>query len=392
MTKILIVNSSFGVGGIQSSMINMANELAKYYEVHIFAYNPTGVLKSRLDSRVKILESSALFKALGMPIGEALQTRDLKIIAFRLFSAVWSKLFDNRFPIQIAIKHQPAMIGYDLAIAYRQEHKKKTAGSGFARVVDQCVQAKKKVVFLHFDSRALDLDSAYNNKWYQKMDKLVFVSKALMEHFVEQYPAFQGKTEYCYNFMLYDQMKQKSLEPMQKPFEKDRFVCFSACRLSEEKAIPRFIRATADVFKAHPDLMWYIAGDGSERDRIEQEIQMFGLETQIILLGNQTNPYPYMRGAQLVMNVSYHEAAPMVFLESLALGTPVFATRTSSVNEFIEDHVNSFVCENDEQSIHDAFQMLLSNRLDVVRVAETLASYKASNERSLQMIREWIEE
>ena len=198
MKKILLVNKSFELGGIQSSMVNMANELSKHYEVHLFVYNPSGVMKERLNDKVKVLDTSWRFKCLGMTIKGALKSKSIKLAAFRVFAAVWSKLFTNKLPLNMAIKHQPKMVGYDLAIAYHQEQRKTAVVSGFARVVDRCVEAKKKVAWLHFDSSTIDLDSEFNNPFYQKMDKVVCVSKSLMENFANAHSELSDKMDYCY--------------------------------------------------------------------------------------------------------------------------------------------------------------------------------------------------
>lgn len=391
MKKVLLVNKSFAVGGIQSSMINMANEISKYYEVHLFLYNPSGVMKDRVNTSVKTLEPSWRFRCLGMSVKEAFQSKNIKFLAFRLFATVWSKLFDNRLPIAIAMKHQPKMIGYDLAIAYHQEQRKKSVMSGFSRVVDRCVEAKKKVAWIHFDSGTIDLDSQYNNPFYQKMDKIVCVSKSLVESFAKAYPELRDKVECCYNFMLYDTIKEKGLERQQIEYPKNTFVCFSACRLTEEKALVRGVAALSKVIKEHTDVVWYIAGDGPERNDIEKTVKSYGLERQIILIGNQPNPYPYIRNANLVLNVSYHEAAPMIFFESKALGTPVFATRSSSAEELLRDNVDSFVCDNTEEGIRERFAWLMENKEYIETARLQLTDSCANNDASMRKIKEWIE-
>lgn len=390
MKKILLVNKSFAVGGIQSSMINMANELSKYFEVHLFLYNPSGVLKDRVSASVKILEPSWRFRCLGMTVKEAIRSKNIRFIAFRIFAAVWSKLFDNTAPIAIAIKHQPKMTGYDLAIAYHQEQRKKSAMSGFSRVVDRCVESKKKVAWLHFDSNTIDLDGQYNNPFYQKMDKIVCVSKSLMEDFANAYPELRNKMDYCYNFILYNLIQEKGLERKKIEYPVDKFICFSACRLSPVKGIVRAINALYDVFKQYPDVVWYIAGHGQERESIKNAICENGLEERILLIGNQSNPYPYMKNADLVLNVSYHEATPMVFFESKALGTPVFATRTSSAEELLNDREDAFICDNSSEGIRDTFAWLMENRDMVQRARNNLLHFTASNDESLLKIREYM--
>ena len=80
--------------------------------------------------------------------------------------------------------------------------------------------------------------------------------------------------------------------------------------------------------------------------RIQNAIDEAQLSDRILLIGELSNPYPYMRNADLLLNLSYHEAAPMVFLEAHALGVPVFATRTSSADELLRDGETDFICEN----------------------------------------------
>ena len=390
MKKILIVNKSFALGGIQSSMINMANELSKLYQVDLFVYNPIGMMKERLDSRVTVLTPTWRFRALGMSLAEAIKTKDPRVVFFRLFATVWSKLFSNQFPVECAIRKQPKLTGYDLAIAYHHEQKKKSVVSGFCRMVNACVQAPQKLAWIHYDICMADLDSDYNNQFYKKMDKIVCVSRSLRDSFAQKNTSLSEKTDYCYNFMLYDLIQEKSDLQQTVLYPKGKFICFSACRLSPVKAIVRAINALSDVFKSNPDVMWYIAGEGPERENIEKAICENGLEESVILIGNQSNPYPYMKNADLVLNVSYHEAAPMVFFESKALGTPVFATRTSSAEELLNDREDAFLCDNSSEGIRDTFAWLMENRNMVQQAKNNLLHFAASNDESLFKIKGYM--
>ena len=132
MKKVLIVNKSFETGGIQSSMVNMANELANHCQVDLFLYNPEGPIRERVNENVTILPVSWRFRAIGMTLQQAIQAKDIRILAYRLFISLWTKLVSNQFPIQNAIKHQQKLLGYDVAIAFHQEQRKHSVVSGFA--------------------------------------------------------------------------------------------------------------------------------------------------------------------------------------------------------------------------------------------------------------------
>lgn len=390
MKKILIVNKTFGTGGIQSSLINMANELSKEYEVHLLVYDPEGNMKDRLDSKVKVLDSSWRLRALGKSLPDVTKTGNLKMIAYRYFATVWTKLVNNALPIRLAIKHQPKLSGYDLAISYHQEQPKNYVLSGFSRVVDQCVEADKKVAWLHCDMNASALDSDFNSRFYEKMDRVVCVSAALMDGVAKHYPKLKGKIDYCYNFLPYDLIREKAEQPQAVPYPSDKTVCFSACRLAEVKALERGVCAVADVLKQHGDIIWYIAGDGPERKNIEKAIHENGVEEYVRLIGNQSNPYPYMKNADLVMNVSYHEAAPMVFFESKALGTPVFATQTGSTSEVLHDGQTDFVCGNSAEEIRERFAYIMEHRQLISAAKRELAGCVMDNDASLEKIKNLI--
>ena len=390
MKKILIVNKTFDLGGIQSSMVNMANELCQTYKVDLFVYNPSGVMKERLNDQVTVLKPTWRFQALGMSFREALKSKDARIVFFRLFATFWTKVFSNKLPIKCAIKRQPKLLGYDLAIAYHHEQKKKSVVSGFSRFVDECVESPKKVAWIHYDSEKVDLDSAYNNQFYKKMDKIVCVSQTLKASFAEKNPKLREKVDFCYNFLPYEQLVEKSKMPQKIPYADGSFICVSVCRLTPVKALVRAIRALADVLKQNKDVMWYIAGDGPERGNIEKEIQKNQLEDRVVLLGNQSNPYPYIKNADLMLNVSFHEAAPMTFLESLSLGTPILATRTSSVDELLTDRETSFICDNSIEGIRGLFGWIIENRNIVKNAKHKLNANALSNEGSLLKIKEYM--
>ncbi len=389
--KILIINSYFEIGGIESALINMANELVNYYDVDLLIYNPKGPMKDRLDSRVNILKSSFALKAMGMSMSEALHSKNILIILFRIFCFLWSHLFDNRFPIFIATKLQKKLKGYDLAIAYRAETRKKMVLSGYARILDKCVESKTKVVWIHYDAEHYKEHYSFNVKYYEKLDKIIGVSKSVAEKFKTANPSLADKTDYCYHFMNYNDIENNSKKEQAVKYPEDKFICFSASRLSEEKGIIRAVSALSPILKEHSDVMWYIAGDGTERKNIEQLIKQEGLEERIVLLGNQSNPYPYMKNADLYLSLSYHEAAPVVYLEAKSLQVPVFSTETSSSYEMLKDGEEDFICENSEEGIKEKFGWLMNNRNLIENAKKNLSECTADNREALFKINELVE-
>ena len=390
MKRVLLVCDSFEIGGIQSSLVNLANALARVCSVDLFIYHPQGPLRERLSPQVRILPTSWRTQALGMSLGAALRSGSPRTILFRGFSAVWAKLFDNALPLRIAFSHEPRLTGYDLAISYFQEQNRHYVVSGFIRFLDMRVEARLKAAWLHYDPSTLDLDSAYNLPLYRRMDKIVLVSRSLKEKYDALHPDLRDKTDFCYNVIDREALLARSAQPQAIPYPEGRLICFSACRLSEEKALVRSVKALSPVFRAHGELMWFIAGEGAERESIQSAIDEEQLSDRILLIGQQSNPYPYMRHANLLMNVSYHEASPMVFMEAHVLGVPVFATRTSSADELLRDGETDFICENSQEGIRERFQQLMDQLQQLREAKERAKAAQCSYEDGTARLLSWM--
>ena len=252
------------------------------------------------------------------------------------------------------------------------------------------VEARLKAAWLHYDPSTLDLDSAYNLPLYRRMDKIVLVSRSLKEKYDALHPDLRDKTDFCYNVIDRDELLAKSAQPQAIPYPEGRLICFSACRLSEEKALVRSVKVLSPVFKAHGELMWFIAGEGAERESIQSAIDEEQLSDRILLIGQQSNPYPYMRHADLLMNVSYHEASPMVFMEAHVLGVPVFATRTSSADELLRDGETDFICENSQEGIRERFQQLMDQPQQLREAKERAKAAECSYEDGTARLLSWM--
>jgi len=389
--KILIINSHFEIGGIETSMVNMANALCEYYDIDLFVYYPEGPTRERLDHRVNIIRPCFAIRAMGTSLSQIFKCGNPLIFLFKILGSLWAKLFDNRLPIWLATKIQPKMKGYDLAIAYRQEAAKTNLASGFVRVLDRCVESKSKAAWIHCDATKFINHQNFNRKYYKKIDRIIGVSKSVSEAFKSVNLEIADKVEYCYNFLDYDSILNQSLEKQEIVYNSNDFICFSAMRLAKEKAVIRAVSAIAPILTEYDDVKWYIAGDGPDRKAVEDAIKDANLADRIILLGNQTNPYPYMKNSDLMMLLSFHEAAPMVYMESHILGVPVFTTRTLSSDEMLEDGVNAFICENSEEGIRVAFADLMANREKVEKAKEGLKECQINNDKSMNKINELIE-
>lgn len=383
MKSILFVDKSFAVGGIQTSMINMINTLSEKYEISLFVYNPEGPLKERLSKNVKLIKPSWRVNTLGMSFKDCLKNGSIKQKLFRIIMTAWAKVLDNRIPLKCAFKYQPVLKSYDYAIAYHHETERTSLTSGFARFIKQCVVADKYISWIHNDANNNPIDESFNDKYYCELDEIVCVSEAVKNSFLDKHNSIpEERVKVCHNFLDFNSIDNMAENEPQIKFDKNKFCCFSACRLETVKGFPRAIKAMADTIMKY-DVQWYIAGSGSEKETIEKTILECGLENNIYLLGMVSNPYPLIMQADLLVLCSYFEAAPMLYSEAKYFRKPVFTTETSSSSEMLDGGKYGLICENSSDGIEKGFRLLFENKNILECINENL---KKSNYRKEGLI------
>lgn len=96
-------------------------------------------------------------------------------------------------------------------------------------------------------------------------------------------------------------------------------------RLEEQKRPLDLLRIFARTLKSVPDAKLFVVGkpDTEEwAETIKNEIARLGIKGSVELCGYQSNPYEYLRTADVFLMPSLFEGYPMAMLESKAVGLP----------------------------------------------------------------------
>jgi glycosyltransferase involved in cell wall biosynthesis len=110
----------------------------------------------------------------------------------------------------------------------------------------------------------------------------------------------------------------------------DGFSVLCVSGLRPEKRVDVFIEAVAAARRGNPEIRGYVAGEGTERERLADG-------SGVTLLGVRRDVLELIRGANAVCLPSEAEALPMSILEAMALERPVVATDVGGVAEQVLD-------------------------------------------------------
>ena len=127
------------------------------------------------------------------------------------------------------------------------------------------------------------------------------------------------------------------------------------------KGFDRLARIHKYLINAGYNIQTFILGIGSQEEEIKKYIQKNGLEESFHFMGYQTNPYKYIRRADLFVCSSISEGFSTAVTEALIVGTPVITTDVSGMKELLGDSEYGLITDNDESALCEGIRYLLEN-------------------------------
>lgn len=107
--------------------------------------------------------------------------------------------------------------------------------------------------------------------------------------------------------------------------------------LHKNKGLDIAIEGLEPILKNHPEIGFYIAGQGEEEASLKKLVAEKGLESSVIFLGYVDNAKQYLKAFNIYLQSSRTENLPYVLLEAGLAGLPVIATDVGGVGEVIDN-------------------------------------------------------
>jgi UDP-glucose:(heptosyl)LPS alpha-1,3-glucosyltransferase len=120
--------------------------------------------------------------------------------------------------------------------------------------------------------------------------------------------------------------------------------------------------------------------------------QKLGVADRVLLLGEQHGLKAYYAAADMFVLPSVYESSGLVFLEALASGLPLVATRVGVAPEVVVDGENGYLVDRDAEQIGDRLERLAAHPSGAfaarARASVTGYSWRAVAEQYLELARE----
>lgn len=332
MKKITIFSLHLGYGGIEKSIVNLANLLVDSYDVEIVStYKLDDTPAFDIDDRVKVKYLITSIKPNREEWKNAI--RKLKPIKFvKETTKALTVLLNKRNKTIDAIKKCDS----DIIISTRDLFNKWV--SNYAKPKAYKIAWEHNHHHGNIEYAKKVVDSCKN------MDTLVLVSDSLRNFYKKMMKDNNNKCKCVYIPNMINYIPEKTASLKEKNF-------VSIGRLSKEKGFVDLIEVINEFREKNPDTKFHLdlIGDGSEKNKIIDRIYTYKLNDYVKVHGflKREDINKILEKSSVYLMTSYTESFGIVLIEAMSFGIPCVAfTSAEGANDLITNDYNGYLIEN----------------------------------------------
>ena len=415
MKKIFIAMHYMELGGAEAALLGLLQSVnpAKA-TVDVMIYDHRGELMDFIPTdKVNLLPMVKEYSMLERPIIETVQSGCLGIALGRLMARFDYKkdLKNNKqgldniaayhFIAEKVVRFLPRIEPhkeYDLAISFLLPHQ-------FVRAK---VRAKRYLAWLHTDYSKVYVSDQEEKVWGQ-YDYIGAISEDVGKGFGNRFPVLKEKIVLIENILSAEFIRKRSEEPCPVLENEPSLKLLTIGRYSYPKKmedIPYLCHRLVDALskvklkvkseklkvtsadECVKDVRWYIIGYGSPEieQQVREEIEKEGMQDHVILLGKQSNPYPYIRTCDIYVQPSRYEGKSITVREAQILCKPVIVTHYPTAPSQVQNGVDGVIVPLEREACAEAMIEVIKDQKLLNSLSDYLAEHDYGNEEEIEKI------
>lgn len=247
------------------------------------------------------------------------------------------------------------------------------------------IKAKRHIAWLH---EVCELDPQ-KEKYYKKFDTICCVSGAVQKNFIATFAQYASKTEIIHNLLNAERIVELAKEQPSDLMRQNetQVIITTVGRLAVEKGQNMIPMVTKLLVDNGYDILWYVVGDGEQREELETLAELNCVADRLFFLGNRDNPYPYIKGCDIYVQTSYTEGWGLTVSEAKVLRKPIVTTDAGVMAEQITNGINGIIVEKAiPEDLAEAIANLINKPELMCSFSKSLESYVTTNASELDKL------
>jgi len=204
--------------------------------------------------------------------------------------------------------------------------------------IDRILSRIKDNRIYHVIHNPLSLQNGIRkNSWRKKLSRIwhmkrmydgrqiIVVSTGIGDDLIRHVKVRPASLRTIYNPFHFGDIKKLATEPLKLPSKiigKDYLIHIGALTLQQKRQDVLIEAFALSGLTCNLVLL----GKGKDEKKIRALIERHGVSDRVFLIGFQANPYPWIKGARMLVLTSDYEGFGNVLVEAMALNTPVLST------------------------------------------------------------------
>lgn len=366
MKKVAIVTRKMITGGVERALAAMLRQIDyNVTEVDLYLESLGGELFDEIPKEVHCIQIP--------PIRGGEVFRHPLLAARKLNALFKLRFFHPPYVEQCFLSNRmlsPVSKRYDIAVSY---HAPNTVPVFY--VIDG-IQAETKILWLHGELQTNAGENSLAYRYHERYDKIFAVSQYVKDGFLKLHPQKAPQTAVFHNYVDSDEIRRKAANGPSFSDKFDGMRILTIGRLDRQKGIDIAVMACKRLRDLGYQVRWYVCGEGAQREELEQMIAENGLNDVFILLGNQSNPYGYLKNCGLYVQTSRSEGYCIAINEARILCKPVITTAIKCAREQLENGVTGWIVPIDAEAVGDRVSRCIDNPNEVEAVRRHMESVR----------------
>jgi len=362
--KVLFIIGSLQSGGVSKSMVSLLNawDTEKYETSLLLCCKDGDVFSDYLPKNIQLIYNPVIEHVMGgffslkwlLVHGHFLLCLGvlLRLILSHVSRPLASELIAKMMPVV-------SDVHYDLIVDY--------GGQQLLYYMVNKLSATKKVSFFHSDYSKWSFYYNADKKYYPLVDHIFTISQTCVDSLKHFFPNCTDRVSIMENISSPTIIRQQSLESIgefkvqvdQMKANGNTILC-TIGHICRGKGFDFAIEAS-DILKRNGiHFKWIFIGKVLEENLLKL-IADKKLDDNILLVGIQSNPYPYIGISDIVVHPSRFEGKSIALDEAKILCKPIVVTNFSTVGDQFENGKNGTICEMSGKAVANAIIELIND-------------------------------
>lgn len=202
----------------------------------------------------------------------------------------------------------------------------------------------------------------FSKKYDWCIDKRLVINDYLKNYLIENL-----RVDPCKITTIYNGVDTNYFDPSATPSDyyrqkfqlkaSDRIIAYIG-RLNYEKHPEHIISIAKILCQTRGDLRFFIAGNGTQYDKIQESILDKNLSKFVFLLGEIDDVRLLLKDSDILYLCSEMEGLPIVILEAMAMGVPIISSDVGGIFELVENDANGCLISYDGYFVQNSIEKI----------------------------------